>query len=245
MNPHQIFFTGMREPRPGIELPDGVELLHLPTVEIAFSVPGIRHADELIERLATSPVFVSGAPAADGLENWFRRAAADVAIDLDLWSVGESVGEALARNFGTSGSSPRETSGAGICAELAARSGSVVLVVGEAGRPDLVEGLAARGVDVEEMRVYRTALRDCAELRARFRNDRTQTVIFPGARTVDGFLLTIRRDDFHDVETRIACLGDDSSGTVVNLGGVVAFDGGDRALEDLLRDIVRGPAERS
>lgn len=122
-------------------------------------------------------------------------------------------------------------------------AGSRVLVPRAAeAREVLVEGLAARGVDVEVVAVYRTrpsGERFLPVVRELLEEGRISVITFASSSAVRNFAALLG-DDLHRLvgRSRIACIGPVTSGTARELGLQVGVEAGVYTIDGLLQAII-------
>ncbi len=116
---------------------------------------------------------------------------------------------------------PADFSGAALAATLPEVTGQRVLVPRtEQGRPELVEGLAARGAEVDEISIYRTILATPTSAEMDELGQGADVLTFTSPLTLRNFLTLVEQSSLEQVvaESIIACIGPTTAAEAEALG---------------------------
>jgi uroporphyrinogen-III synthase len=236
----QVLFTGIRLPRIEAATATGVEVRHTPTIRVGFHPPA--DPEGALGFLARRPrVVFPSRSAVEGFARWIRGLADPPSLEgLDVWAVGEATGSEVRSAFGVVPRLPGTASGAGVGEELARLPREpVMLVVGDRRRPELPDRLGALRIEHVEVRVYRTEIRDNPELRAAFRNEPGEWILFTSPSSVEGFVASVRLESLSPVRSRLASIGPTTSREIAARRGRVAFEAARPDAAVLLEEAVR------
>jgi uroporphyrinogen-III synthase len=155
---------------------------------------------------------------------FFMQRMAEASIRLDgprLAATGTQTAAALEREGYRCDFVPSEFSGASLAASLPDLTGRRVLVPRtEQGRPELTEGLLARGALVDDIAVYRTVIATPAATQLADLAQGTDLLTFTSPLTLRNFFTLVEQAELHEaiVDAIIACIGPTTAAEARRLG---------------------------